>query len=83
MTPKRVHRRLVDALSGQVAVLGVALQQALALQIAAHTLCDALCQFAEFGAGGRFHPAKANPAGVFDVYAIEKQHVKAHYGRSL
>jgi len=48
--------------TGQVAVLGIALQQALPIQILANALCDALRQFGQLGARGRLDPAEANCA---------------------
>ncbi len=77
VTPKRVHRRLVDELTGQVAVPGIALQQSLPFKISANALCDALRQFAQLGARGRVDPAQTNCAGgMLYVHPIEKQHVK-------
>jgi hypothetical protein len=77
VTPKRVHRPFVDDFTGQVAGLGIALQQSLPFKISANALCDALRQFGQLGAGGRVDPAETNCAGgVLYVHPIEKQHVK-------
>ena len=45
-------------------MLGIALQQALAFQIAADALCDALRQFGELGARGCSDPVKAKRAAL-------------------
>jgi osmoprotectant transport system permease protein len=49
VTPKRVHRPFVDDFTGQVAGLGIALQQSLPFKISANAPCDALRQFGQLG----------------------------------
>ena len=78
---------LVDELTGQVAVLGITLHQALPFKIAADALCDALRQLAELGARGRLHPAQTNCAGGVALRAAISQIVgltdNARDGRAL
>ena len=67
----------IHALWSEVAVAGIAHQQALAFQVTANPLGDGMGQLSEFIIGWRFNPAK--PCGsviTADVHAVQKEHVE-------
>jgi hypothetical protein len=60
-----MHRHFIvgiQALCGEVAVAGIAHQQALAFQVTANPLGDGMGQLGEFIAGWRLDPAKPQAA---------------------
>ncbi len=77
---RMIHRHFIvgiHALCGEVAVAGIAHQQALAFQVTANPLGDGTGQLGEFTIGWRFNPAK--PCGLVitaNVHAVQKEHVE-------
>jgi len=69
VTPKRVHRPFVDDFTGQVAGLGIALQQSLQFKISANALCDTLRQFGQLGACWRVPSANELRRRFASTYA--------------
>ena len=70
--------RIVNrAIQGQIGVLGVTLQPALALQVTAHSARYRMRQLRKVFAGRRPDPTKPScPIGTVNVHAIWEQHVK-------
>jgi len=59
------------------AVVGIALNQTLALQETAHTPGDGMGELCEFVTGRRLHPLKPHerPVPSLDVHAVQNEHV--------
>jgi hypothetical protein len=77
MPPQLIQRVIVHRIRGQVAVLGIALQQALPFQKTAHALRDGERQLGEFLGGWYLDPAKPGCCiGMIDIHPIQEQHVK-------
>jgi hypothetical protein len=55
---ERLHGLVVEGEFGKARALGIAFEQALPFQKAAHSAGDAARQGVELGAGGRLHPAQ-------------------------
>ena len=76
VTQQLIHRPRLHVIRGEIAVLGIPLQQPLALHKAANALGDGVGQWCEFLAGRRLHPAKpgGGSVGAVEIDATQKQH---------
>ena len=77
MTPQLIHRVVSHHIPGQIAVLGIALQQPLALQKSANALGNRMRQLGPFLIRWRLDPLKScvGSVGAVCIDAIEEQHM--------
>ncbi|VAW80484.1 hypothetical protein MNBD_GAMMA13-911 [hydrothermal vent metagenome] len=79
MPQELTHRVVVHRIPSQIAVFGIPLQQALALQKAANALGDGVRQPGEFGAGQRLDPTEPGCSiRLTDIHPIKEQPVKVY-----
>jgi hypothetical protein len=73
-----VERAAFHGIVSQIAVLGIAFQQPLALRETTDTLGDGVCQMRQLGTARRLHPTKSRARSVraIDVDAIEKKYAE-------
>ncbi len=68
-----IHRSRVDGVPSQIVVLGIPLQQSLAIQEAADLPREGLGQSADLGARRRLQAAESERSvGTLDIHAIEE-----------
>jgi hypothetical protein len=75
VTQQLIHRPSFHGIPGQIAVLGIPLQQPFPLQKTANAVGDGVGQLSEFLAGRRFDPPESGGCPVDTVYvnAIQEQ----------
>jgi len=78
MAQELIQRSAFHGIARQIAVLGIAFQQALALQATSDAMRDGVCQLSQLGTRRRLHPAKldARPIRAIDVDTVQKEHME-------
>jgi hypothetical protein len=76
------HRLVIHSLCAKIAVLGIAINEALSLKETTHPPGDGVAESGEFVTGRRLHPLKLPERSVpaLDIDAVQKKHVKMDIG---